>query len=174
MTEVEKRAPRPIRAKDDPSGWMREYLLEGLSHGAEHKELADMLGVTKTSVTNFANRNRALIAARRSEDAARFSTLWIARKEHRIAEYQADVELINRLLVEGEGLRTEITFAEDGTPVEVKITDSGTAALLGRKSRIMHQVAEELGQLPARQQINIIQPTQVSYQVSGVDLDHLR
>lgn len=163
----------PAKPRQAIVGYIRMELLHGLVRGEKRSDLAKRVGLTADAVAKFHRREAATIQALSEELANEFTGLWIAEKRNRLAEYQADVEKINDMLAEGAQIRAEYEFGDDDEVKEVKITDTGATALMRTKARILHNVAEEMGQLPARTNVQVLQPTQVVYHVSGVDLDKM-
>lgn len=107
-------------------------------------QLSEEYGVSQSAVSQFKTRHRDRIDAIRGKLDDEFAGLWIANKANRIAEYQADVEFI--------GATTK-------------------AELLRVKAVILKAVSEELGQLPARVNVNVSTP--VTYVVHGINPDDL-
>lgn len=102
-----------------------------------HTELARKYGVTKSAITQFATRHAHRIDEIRSHLDDEFAGLWIARKARPIAALEADYErtLENAKADHHEWVKARIQMA--------------------------HAVAEELGQLPPRQQIMIAPVTHI-------------
>lgn len=163
----------PAKPRQDVVGYLRMELLHGLVRGETRADLSARLGLSRSAINRVAKREAITIQALSEDLANEFTGLWVAEKRNRIAEYQADVEQINELLLDAAKIRAEYEFGDDDEVSEVKITDTGATALLRTKARIMHHVAEEMGQLPARTNVQVIQPVQVQYHVSGVDLSEL-
>lgn len=164
---------KQVKPRQNIVGWIRMELLHGLVRGETRTALAKRLGLNTQTVIKFARREAAVIQALSEELANEFTGLWITEKRNRIAEYQRDVEQINDMLATGAQIRAEYEFGDDDEVTEVKITDTGATALMRTKARILRNVGEEMGQLPARTNIQVLQPVQVQYHVSGVDLDRL-
>jgi hypothetical protein len=107
-------------------------------------QLAEEYDVAQSSISTFKKRHAERIREIQQNLDNEFAGLWIAEKANRIAEYQADVEMI--------GSTTK-------------------ADLLRVKATILKAVSEELGQLPARVNVTVTNP--VTYIVKGVDVDDL-
>lgn len=164
---------RQPKTRTEVVGWLRMELMHGLVRGETKQSLSDRLNLNLSTINRVAKREAETIQRLAEEVANEFTGLWIAEKRNRIAEYQADVDQINRLLVDAAQIKAEYEFGDDDEVQSVKITDTATTALMRTKARILRNVGEEMGQLPARTNIQVIQPTQVVYHVSGVDLDKL-
>ena len=109
--------------------------------------LARKYGVSRPAITQFARRNAAEIDAIKADLQAEFAGLWIAEKELRIARYEADLELS----AEGD-------FA-------------GHYEQIRTRTQILHNVAEELGQLPTRGNITVVP---VQHVIVGIDTELLK
>lgn len=118
--------------------------------------IAKQYGVTRAAVYMFRTRHKREIDARRAELGDRFAEitgLWIASKEERIQALQDAAERIERLL-----------SATDEAEADTSYVAELTRTLAG----IMHEVAEQLGQLPTRVQVQTT--TVINYEVVGVDM----
>lgn len=123
-------------------GWVRHRLIRELALGEKRGvDLAAEYGVSRTSITNFKNRYAFEIEEVRNNLADEYAGLWVARKRERIAELQQAAEKMAR----GSSPRD----------AEVLVT-------------ILKAASEELGQLPARTQVNV-STENVTYQIVGID-----
>lgn len=131
---------------DRPVGrraWERRQLCRELAAGdVTQAALARKYGITKQAVSAFAKRHAAEIDTIKAQLDDAFAGLWIAAKENRIAQYQADYEASEAH-----------DKAEHFEWIRVR-------------TQIMHQVAEELGQLPPRATLTIMPVVHV---LEGVD-----
>jgi hypothetical protein len=138
-------------------GRVKLALIRDLAAGDETQTmLAAKYGVDQGSISKFASRHAIEIQGVIGKLDDRFAGLWIADKANRIAEYQqmiADIDAI----VEASTV--------DG---RVNIVD---ADVLRTKLATLRQVAEELGQLPAR--VTVKHEGAVKMIVEGVDLANL-
>jgi len=135
--------------------------------------LARDYGVSESAIRQFRDRKAVEIAAARKHIENEFETLWIADKVKRLAEYQDDVERINESLP--DGVLVGLTMEGDGDePKTIVIEDKGTTALLRTKAKLLRNAAEEMGQLPARTNIQVVAPQTIVYEVAGVDLTKLQ
>ena len=132
---------------------VREIALSTLTQD----ELGERYGVHQRTIGRFAERHATEIESVAAEAGDETAGLWIAKKEARIAEYQADVTRANeRLIASDEG---------DGY--------ADPERWMGGKHRALRAVAEELGALPQRMQVTTEQTHKVTYTVEGVDLSEL-
>lgn len=131
-------------------GWRKDKLIHEIAlQEKTMTALAAQYGVVPSAITNFRHRHQAEILAVQQNLGDRFAALWVADKGRRIAEYQQDIEDINAL--------------QGSTP---------TAELTRIKHGALKNVAEELGHLPSKTQIQV-NNAQVAYAFEGVDLDKL-
>jgi hypothetical protein len=127
-------------------GWVKHRLVRDFALGEKNqKELAEQYGVSQTSISQFKKRHALEIEEVRNNLADQYAGVWVARKLDRIREYQNAAEK----MASGESARSQ----------EVLVS-------------ILKAVAEELGDLPARQQINISQEN-VTYEIVGIDPDDI-
>jgi hypothetical protein len=139
-------------------GHVRWKLIHELARGERTvTELAARYGVTHGAISRFRDRYPAEIAEIKADIENEFAGLWIAQKLARLAEYAADVEMINDAI--GAAL-------DAGTEID--------AALLAAKHRALRSVAEELGQLPTKIQMQVDTVTRVHYTVEGMNVGDLR
>jgi hypothetical protein len=96
----------------------------------------------------FAEYYAPMIAAIQAEVVDLTQYMWISKKELRIAEYQADVERLNELLLTAEG--TEVV------------------SLMKAKHSAMAKVADEMGAIPQRMRINAVRE-KMSISIGGAD-----
>lgn len=136
------------RSVFSPRGsWDRRTLCRELATGEMTRAaLGRKYGVTGQAIGAFARRHAAEIADIKAALDDAFAGLWIARKEARIAQHQADYEA-----AEGN---------EKGDHHE----------WIKARTAILHAVAEELGQLPPRATITV---TPVTHILVGVDPEAL-
>lgn len=128
-------------------GWVAHRLIRDFALGEKTGvELAEIYGVSTTSISQFKKRHSLEIEEVRNNLADEYAGVWVANKLNRIKEYQTAAE----------------KMASGATPRNQEVLVS-----------ILKAVAEELGQLPARSNTNI-QAEQVVYQVVGIDVDDLK
>lgn len=183
MTESDPSEDKPLPLPDDldPSafrgqrgvlerGWRRTWLIHRVAQGdASDRELGRQLGVNKSSITKFRNRNQAEIEDVRLELADRLDSLWVADKVNRLAEIQQDIEDLNTLISKTFD-PPEPGPLDPGPELEPGIPDS-VVGWIRAKQVALRNAAEELGQIPNRVTMNMAGGVQVSYRIEGVDLD---
>jgi hypothetical protein len=108
------------------------------------RALALEYGVTPAAISLFRKRHQDEVTNYRETLPNKIQDLWIADKEQRIKEMQADVELL-------EG-------SEDADDIKVRLA-------------IFKAVEEALGQAPPKMTVNVTK--QVNYTVKGVNLEDL-
>lgn len=122
-------------------GWVQHRLVRDLALGDKTgRMLAEQYGVSQTSISSFKKRHAMEIEEVRNNLADEYAGVWVAQKLGRIMEYQQAAEK----MAKGESPRN----------AEVLVS-------------ILKAVAEELGQLPARTQVNVSTETTV-YEIVGV------
>ena len=127
-------------------GWVRHRLIREFALGEKtQRTLAAQYGASQTSISSFKKRHEFEIEEVRNNLADEYAGVWVAKKLERIREYQSAAEK----MANGTSPRNQ----------EVLVT-------------ILKAVAEELGQLPARTQVNVSNETTV-YQVVGISEDDI-
>ena len=127
-------------------GWVKHRLIRDLALGEKTgQQLAEQYGVSRTSIQNFKKRYALETEEVRNNLADEYAGVWVAQKLNRIREYQEAAE----------------KMAEGKTPRQAEVLVS-----------ILKAVAEELGQLPARTQVNVSQEN-VTYEIVGVSVDDI-
>lgn len=127
-------------------GWVKHRLVRDFALGEKSQRvLAEQYGVSSTSISAFKKRHAFEIEEVRNNLADEYAGVWVAQKLARIQEYQEAAEK----MAKGASPRNQ----------EVLVT-------------ILKAVAEELGQLPTRSQVNVSTETTV-YQVVGVSVDDI-
>ena len=137
---------RPAMKNHLERGWVRHRLIREFALGEKTgAQLAEQYGVSQTSISAFKKRHSLEIEEVRNNLADEYAGVWVAQKLARIQEYQTAAE----------------KMASGASPrnAEVLVT-------------ILKAVAEELGQLPARTQVNVSNETTV-YQVVGISEDDI-
>lgn len=126
--------------------WVKHRLIRDFALGEKTGvELAQIYGVSQTSISAFRKRHSLEIEEVKNNLADEYAGVWVAQKLERIRQYQEAAEKMAR----GESPRNQ----------EVLVN-------------ILKAVAEELGQLPARTQVNISQES-VTYEIVGVSPDDI-
>lgn len=143
---VRQPARTPARKGVLERGWVKHRLLRDFALGEKTGiQLAEEYGVSRNSITNFKKRYALEIEEIRNDLADEYAGLWVAEKKKRIAEYQEAAE----------------KMASGKTPRNAEVLVS-----------ILKAVAEELGQLPARTQVNVTNEV-TTYEIVGVSVDDI-
>ncbi|MFF7734259.1 hypothetical protein [Streptomyces sp. NPDC007984] len=140
-TELDIPAKNPLER-----GWRKAQLIRQLALGElTQTRLGELYGVSQASISRFAARYTGEIETVRYNLAEKVQQgaeeLWVTQKHNRLAEYQDVAERMGGV----------------STPRAQEI-----------RMQALRNVAEELGDLPARTQVDISTST-VSYQVVGID-----
>lgn len=141
--EVRKRE-RPVAHKNHLEGrsWVKHRLIRELALGEKPGvQLAQEYGVSNNSIYTFKKKFAVEIEEVRNNLADEYAGVWVAQKLERIRQYQDAAEA----MAAGRSPRN----------AEVLVT-------------ILKAVAEELGQLPARTQVNVSTQNTV-YEIVGVN-----
>lgn len=139
---------KPARAYKNhlERGWVKQRLVREIALGdMTGVALAERYGVSTTSISAFKKRHAFEIEEVRNHLADEYAGLWVQQKMNRIAELQQAAEK----MANGTSPRNQ----------EVLVT-------------ILKAVAEELGQLPARTQVQV-NTAEVTYQVVGINVEDL-
>lgn len=137
----------PARRNHLERAWVKHRLIRDFALGEKSGQaMAAEYGVSPTSISAFKKRNLMAIEEVRNNLADEYAGVWVAQKMARIQEYQEAAEK----MADGRSPRNQ----------EVLVT-------------ILKAVAEELGQLPARAQVNV-STENVTYQVVGIPLEDLQ
>lgn len=124
--------------------------------------LAGEYGVVQQSISAFADRHSDEIQAIIDNGLNEMTGIALAKKEARLATYQ---ELIERL-----SPGTPKVAGKDGR--QVRDPDTGEPIYeidAGQINKALRQMAEELGQLPARVVITGDLEVKTNYQINGVE-----
>lgn len=134
--------------------WIRWQLVRELALKEETRaQLARRYGVDRSAMTQFAQRHTAAIAAVEREIENEMAGLWIAQKRNRIAVYQQDVEEITKLVerdVDPSTAPNRPADRDDPGAGQIVVLGAKVPSLLRVKAQILHQVAEELGELSVK------------------------
>lgn len=136
---------------------VRLKLIRQLATG-EHSQvdLAARYGVTQQSISDFAKRHAERIADVASRLDDEFAGLWAADKAARVATYQQQVDDIADLL---------------GNPEQAVKAGVGYAETVRAAQAAMRAIADELGQIPARVQVQ--HSGSLDVRLNGVDVGQL-
>lgn len=143
-------------------GWTKVKLIRALALGEKTQAvLADEFGVTNGAISQFKTRHQVAIADMVASIEDEMAGIWVAKKTARLAEYQQDIEDINVDLATQPGL--------DSNGEAIPLPDKG--ALMNAKHRALKSVAEEMGQLPTKVQMDLT--VKARHELVGVDLEDL-
>lgn len=108
-------------------GYRKLELMRHLATGEYSiKQLGEMYDSTEGTITQFKHRHREQIAEIAANLDDQFAGLWVAKKQNRIGVYQEQIE---------------------------RLSDSDDPKLVARTQTALRSVAEELGALPQRVQV---------------------
>lgn len=145
-TRTRKEGARPVRNHLERAP-VKHQLIRDLALGEmSQNELAEKYHCSRPAVSLFKRRHGVEIDRVRESIYDDYAGVWVAKKIDRLRAYQDKAEQ----MLDGRSPRD----------AEVLVT-------------ILKAVAEELGDLPARQQVNVTN-ADVVYQVVGVDPDLLK
>lgn len=139
-------------------GHVKWALMRDLADGLPSTQIYKKYNTTATSLDQFKKRHRAEIEELKSTVEAEMHHLWIASKGNRLAEYQQSVEDVEAALAALLQLGTTLG------PQDMQ--------LIKEKRALLRNVAEELGQLPSRNNVQVT-GAQVNYVFDGIDPDAL-
>ncbi len=146
--EMEVRQPSsrpPVRGALE-RGWVKHRLIRDFALGEKSgQELSAQYGVSATSISAFKKRHALEIEEVRNNLADEYAGVWVANKLDRIRQYQEAAE--------------QMAAGKTARSAEVLVT-------------ILKAVAEELGQLPARTQVNVSNEN-VTYEIVGINPDDI-
>lgn len=140
-------------------GHTRWQVIRDLAAGMSLSETAEKYGVHRDSIINFKRAHMPDIEDLRKQVANESNGLWIASQFNRLAEYQQAFEDVDTAVAQ------IIEFGGNLGAAEM--------AFIKEKRGILRQAAEELGQLPSRNQVNV-QGASVTYSFPGVNADDLK
>jgi hypothetical protein len=139
-------ASRPAVKGHLERGWVKHRLIRDFALGEKTgQELAEIYGCSQTSISQFKKRHGLEIEEVRNNLADEYAGVWVAQKLDRIREYQNAAE----------------KMASGSSPRNAEVLVS-----------ILKAVAEELGQLPARTQVNVSNQN-VTMEIVGVSVDDI-
>lgn len=136
---------RPVKGALE-RGWVKHRLIRDFALGEKTgRDLAGIYSVSEQSISQFKRRHSLEIEEVRNNLADEYAGVWVAQKMARIQEYQQAAE----------------KMAAGSSPRNAEVLVS-----------ILKAVAEELGQLPARTQVNVSTETTV-YEIVGVSVEDI-
>lgn len=171
----------PLRFKLEPAHIKQKLIRELAEQKKTQAVLAREYGVSHPSIVSFKQRHKRRIEAVREDLENEFAGLWIADKSARVAHYettleQLDAQIFRALdgLVDRDSIVEQLRQGVAVEDIEIGVDVSETLVrLMKEKARALRSVAEELGQLPSRVQVNLGAGTSATLKLEGVDLDKL-
>lgn len=161
-------------------GHVRARLIHDLAADiATRAALAKEYGVNRASITRFATTWRPEIEHARRNIEDQYAALWIADKRARVATHQQVVEHALDLLNASDDAPAEGTEVAEVAPRAPRRRGAGvdvsTAELMAKIQAGLRAVAEELGQLPNRVNVEHSGGTSVRYElhIPGFDVENL-
>ena len=146
LDPASRSANRPAVKGHLERGWVKHRLIRDFALGERTGvELAVQYGCSNASISQFKKRHALEIEEVRNHLADEYAGVWVANKIDRIREYQEAAE----------------KMASGASPRNAEVLVS-----------ILKAVAEELGQLPARTQVNVSQEN-VTYEIVGISPDDI-
>lgn len=134
------------------TGYRKLNLIRDLASGEKSRsQLATEYGITPASVTAFARTNAEAIQEILDNAAQDMAGLWIAKQRNRIAELEALAEHLDTIIY------SESTW------------DANKLNAILRKTQVLRNAAEELGQLTIKTETT----GKYNYTVEGVDMSKL-
>lgn len=127
--------------------------------------IAERYGVTQSAVSQFAARNAEEIRAIREDSANEFAGILIASKQERLGVYEQLLEA---------ALTPTPKVTQTGRAVVDPVTGEPVMEINeGAASRVLKQVAEEMGQLPNRLSVQGEVSVQTRYEIVGLSPEAL-
>lgn len=147
-------------------GRERKQLMYDLAEGnMTIAEIAEKYGKAVNTIDKFKARNLDEINQLAAGAMEYLDTLWVTRKEARVAVLQNQVERIDDAL--------DLIDTEDIAKPSVRGETPPTPELMKIQQNALRAVSEELGQLPTRAQL-AIEKLQVEYNVRGVNPEDVK
>ena len=147
-------------------GLVKRKLIRELALGAlKQTQLADKYDVTPAAITLFKQRNADEINAIRADMDNEYAGLLIVQKAYRLGTLQTLLEmaLTPQPKVSASG---RVAYVTDPATGEERMVEE---IALDSATRILKQVAEEMGQLPTRVQLSGELTEHVTYKIEGPD-----
>lgn len=157
-------------AKHDPRSWanseryplsrghVRIKALTDLANGLSLRQMAVKYDCHVETVVLFKNKNKDKISEIKKMVADEVLDLWISDKTNRMYEYQQAAEDLEEAVMN--------VLTNGG------LIDKDTLGLLQEKRKIFRAVAEELGQLPPRNAVEV-HGASVTYNFEGINPDDI-
>lgn len=146
--------------------------LRKVAEGKTNAALAKEYDVDPTTVGYYRNKYKDKIAAIKTDIENRFAGLWIAEKENRIGAYERDAEILQEIIDERAEVGWKECDCEDPECSAKKLDATALVQVIKRHHAALRGVAEELGQLPNRMNVQISGgEAPILHQIVGVDPD---
>ncbi len=142
LDPADRSRTRPATRGHLERGWVKHRLIRDFALGEKSGvQLSEQYGVSTNAISQFKKKFGLEIEEVRNNLADEYAGVWVAQKLERIREYQEAAD----------------KMAKGSSPRNAEVLVS-----------ILKAVAEELGQLPARTQVNVSQEN-VTYEIVGID-----
>jgi hypothetical protein len=134
--------------------WEYERLINDLALGARsHADIAVEYSKAEQTIAAFAMRHRPEVEAKKREQSSEYSHIWSTQKGNRIRVLTARYEELQGLidaLYEHAQQETETLRNVEPDAADVPVNSKEFNAYHDRQVKLVHQIAEETGQLPQR------------------------
>ena len=144
-TQEESREARPTRGHLEKHPTRGRLIRELAACELSQKELAEKYRCSVPAISIFKRRHSSEIDQVRDNQADKYADVWVAQKVERLRAYQDKVQ----------------EMLDGSSPRHAEVL-----------ANLLKAVAEELGDLPARQQVNV-NTTNVEYKVVGINPNDL-
>lgn len=154
---LRQKPTRVSRAHRLTRSYLRVELINDLAAGELSQEkLAEKYRVSTQTISDFKKKFAYEIEVRgqqlRDRIADTAAGLWIASKQNRLASYQEQADILEEAIIKADGLGK-----------------APAVGLMRQLASTLKNVAEEMGDIPSRVQINNAVAETVNYTLEGVD-----
>lgn len=139
-------------------GHTKWRVMRMIADGLTQNEIAKHFDVSQAAVATFAKNNAGEIERLKTMVNDEMMALWVASKFNRLASYQQDIEDLDSALI---------------SVIAAGAMTSDDVAFIKEKRQILRNVAEELGDLPSRNQVSV-QGASVNYTFAGINPNDLQ
>jgi transposase-like protein len=141
------------------NGHVRVALIRALAEGKVRRAtLARQLDVTAQAILYFARRHEAEIKEVRENFESEFAGLWVAAKRNRVAAYEDEINRLQDMID---------TIMTESASYRLVPDPEALTKLYKARDRAIRSVAEELGALPQRIQMQITEPVRHILDIPG-------
>lgn len=149
----EAESPQDWRKQRWARGHRKLALIQALAEGKKsQKEIGLEFGISHQAVSWFKLHNRAAVEAQAKDLEDEFAAVWVAQKRNRVQEYQDALEALSEVIAQG----------------------NADPAVVRAHAQLLRNVAEEMGQLPSRQVVQVQQtPTQYTLGITEAEMEAL-